>query len=150
MKMKKIGVLHGPNLNMLGSREPEHYGTVSLDQINGQLTELATDSGYSLEIIQSNHEGELVDWLQKTGPLCQGLLLNPAAFTHTSVALRDALLLVAVPAVEVHLTNPYAREPFRHTSLICDVVAAGVRGFGAHSYLLALQGLLALLEGKSS
>lgn len=150
MSERIIGVLHGPNLNMLGTREPERYGRVGLAEINRRLTEIAAAAGYSLAVVQSNHEGELVDWLQETAPSCRGLLLNPAALTHTSVALRDALLMLTIPSVEVHLTNPHAREPFRHQSLICDVVTAGIRGFGAHSYSLALQGLLALLEGNDS
>jgi len=136
--MAKILVLHGPNLNMLGKREPEHYGHVGLEQINARLSELAAADGHVLEIFQSNAEHALVDRVQAApdGGVAF-IILNPAAFTHTSVALRDALLAAAVPFIEVHLSNVHAREPFRHHSYFSDVAAGVILGFGPLGYELA-------------
>jgi 3-dehydroquinate dehydratase-2 len=142
----KVLVLHGPNLNLLGQREPERYGTTTLADIDDRLTSRASERGASVECRQSNHEGELIDLIQAARGAFDGLLINPAAYTHTSVGIRDALLAAGVPAVEVHLTNVYAREPFRHTSYLADVVVGRVMGFGASSYLLGLDGLLDLLH----
>ncbi len=139
---KTVLVLHGPNLNMLGVREPEVYGAVTLDQINEQLATLAAELGVDLEVFQSNHEGELVERIQgavgAAGPV-HAIVINPAAYTHTSVALRDALLAVGLPIVEVHLSNLARREEFRHRSLIGDVAVGSISGFGVESYLLGLR-----------
>ncbi|WP_025323248.1 type II 3-dehydroquinate dehydratase [Deferrisoma camini] len=139
-------VIHGPNLNLLGTREPGTYGADTLDAIETRLRSLAGELGVALECFQSNHEGALVDRIQQARGWADGILINPAAYTHTSVALRDALLAVAVPFVEVHLSNVYAREPFRHRSLLADRAAGVVMGFGAESYLLGLRGLVAHLR----
>ncbi len=136
-----VRVIHGPNLNLLGQREPEVYGTDTLDDLNGALKALAADLGVEVEISQHNGEGDLVDAIQASASL-DGLLINPAAYTHTSVALRDVLLAVGLPTVEVHLSNVHAREAFRHHSTIADVVVARVMGFGRDSYLLGLRGLV--------
>ena len=146
LPQKKILVIHGPNLNMLGQREPEIYGNQSLDEINDQLLKLGAKLNLVLETFQSNHEGEIVSRIQQAMDTCEGILINPAAYTHTSIAIRDALSLLDIPVVEIHLSNIYKREPFRHKSLIADIVAARISGFGAHGYLLALQGLAALIE----
>ena len=143
---KRILVIHGPNLNMLGQREPEIYGNQSLDEINDQLLKLGAQLNLVLEIFQSNHEGEIVSRIQQAMDTCEGILINPAAYTHTSIAIRDSLSLLDIPVVEIHLSNIYKREPFRHKSLIADIAAARISGFGARGYLLALQGLATLIE----
>jgi len=143
---KRILVIHGPNLNMLGQREPEIYGNQSLDEINDQLLKLGAKLNLVLETFQSNHEGEIVSRIQQAMDTCEGILINPAAYTHTSIAIRDALSLLDIPVVEIHLSNIYKREPFRHKSLIADIVAARISGFVARGYLLALQGLAGLIE----
>ena len=143
--MKKILVIHGPNLNLLGSREVDVYGKVTIDQINTDLNKSAKAKKASLEIVQSNHEGEIVDLIGKAKGKFDGILINPAAYTHTSVAIRDALSAVNIPTVEVHLSNIYAREEFRHTSLIAPVASGQVSGFGKTSYLLGLEALLGLV-----
>lgn len=138
-----VRVLHGPNLNLLGSREPGLYGAVSLGEIDSELTALGATMGVAVRSSQHNLEGELVDAVQEAGEDgTHGLILNPAAYTHTSVALRDALLAVGLPSVEVHLTNVYGREPFRHHSFIADIVLARVMGFGSSGYGMGLQGLV--------
>ena len=143
---KRILVIHGPNLNMLGQREPEIYGDQTLDQINGRLIKMGRELGLDLETFQSNHEGEIVTRIQQAYGSCDGILINPAAYTHTSIAVRDALSLLDIPIVEIHLSNIYKREPFRHDSLIADIAAARIAGFGATGYLLALQGLAGLIK----
>ncbi|MBI5136261.1 MAG: type II 3-dehydroquinate dehydratase [Nitrospirae bacterium] len=140
--MADLLILHGPNLNLLGTREPGTYGRATLDDINRALADDAAKAGYGLRVFQSNHEGELVDLIQAHGPQVQGALINPAALTHTSVALRDAFLAVGVPVVEVHLSNIHRREPFRHHSYLADVAIGQVMGFGAASYRLGLAGLI--------
>ena len=145
----RIAVIHGPNLNLLGSREPDKYGQMSLGAINQMLQEVAAANGAVLSIYQSNSEGDLVTFIQTAGLDNEGILINPAAYTHTSVAIRDALLAVARPTVEIHLTNPDQREAFRHRSLIADIVDARIAGFGAESYRLGLLGLLANLRKAS-
>ncbi len=143
--MKKILVIHGPNLNLLGQREPAVYGRVTLKQINEALTKIARKSNVSLKIIQSNTEGALVDAIQKARGKFAGLLINPAAYTHTSVAIRDAIAACGILTVEVHLSNIYSREEFRQKSLISPVAKGTILGFGAHSYYLGLQALLDLI-----
>ena len=143
---KKILVIHGPNLNMLGKREPDIYGQQTLDEIDDQLHKLGEKLGIDLETFQSNHEGEIVNRIQQALGTCNGILINPAAYTHTSIAIRDALSLLDIPIVEIHLSNIYKRESFRHNSLIADIAAARISGFGAQGYLLALEGLAALIE----
>ena len=138
----RIAVVHGPNLNMLGLREPERYGTTTLADIDDELASVAAEAGASLSSYQSNSEGDLVTHLQGLRDTADGVLINPAAYTHTSVAIRDALLAVALPTVEVHLTNTHAREEFRHHSTIADIVVGRVMGFGRLSYVLGLNGLL--------
>lgn len=138
----QILVIHGPNLNMLGNRETNHYGTATLDSINTMLNKIAKEFGAELIIKQSNHEGELIDFLHQNRT-ADGILINPAAFTHTSVALRDALLAVSKPVVEVHLSNIHKREEFRHKSLVSDIAVGVICGFGPQSYELGLKGLIA-------
>lgn len=137
--MKKILVIHGPNLNLLGRREPAIYGKFSLDTINRDMRARAKKLGLALEIVQSNHEGEIVDAIGKAGGKFDAIIINPAAYTHTSVAIRDAISASALPAVEVHLSNIYAREDFRHHSMIAPVAKGQIAGFGAGSYMLALE-----------
>jgi 3-dehydroquinate dehydratase-2 len=141
-------VLHGPNLNLLGRREPGLYGTTSLDQINEILQLRALELEVALSCFQSNHEGALVDRIQQASQESAGILINAGAFTHTSIALRDALLAVAVPFVEVHLSNVHAREPFRHTSTLADKAVGVICGFGPTSYRLALDGLVDHLRAR--
>lgn len=141
--MIKILILHGPNLNLLGSREQHVYGVVTLNAINDDLEKLAKDEGIILTIHQSNAEGELVDWIQKAAGVFDALIINPGAFTHTSIALRDAILAVGIPTVEVHLSNIYRREEFRQHSYIAGVAIGQISGFGPESYLLGLRAALA-------
>jgi len=142
---KKILVIHGPNLNMLGKREPEIYGRKSLKEIDAELKALGEDLDLEVETFQSNHEGAIVDRIQQAIDNCGGVIINPAAFTHTSIAVRDALAMLDVPVIEIHLSNIHKREPFRHQSLIAGVATARIAGFGSHGYLLALQGLARMM-----
>lgn len=142
----KIAVIHGPNLQLLGSREPEVYGTETLADVNAALHDLAADLGVEVETFQSNHEGALLDFVAEAAGRVKGILINPGAFTHTSVALRDALTGVGLPFVEVHLSNTAAREPFRRHSYLSDAAAGVVYGFGVDSYLLGLRGLAARIR----
>lgn len=146
-KHPKILVIHGPNLNMLGMREPEIYGHQTLEEINTALMAQAERLGLEVETFQSNHEGEMVDRIQQAHNALDGIIINPAAYTHTSVAIRDALSLLTIPLVEIHLSNINKRESFRHTSLIADVATARISGFGPQGYQLALEGLAQLLSG---
>ncbi|TLY21259.1 MAG: type II 3-dehydroquinate dehydratase [Nitrospirae bacterium] len=139
----KILVLHGPNLNLLGSRENDVYGSVTLDAINRALEDLAKAEGVKLAIHQSNAEGDLVDWIQKAAGAFDALLINPGAFTHTSIALRDAIAGVGIPAIEVHLSNIYRREAFRQHSYIAGVAIGQISGFGSDSYVLGLRAAVA-------
>ena len=143
--MLRILVLHGPNLNALGTREPELYGPATLDEIDAHLRRLGAELKVEVECLQSNHEGVLIDALYQARGRCDGVLLNPGGLTHSSVALRDAVLGAGIPVVEVHVTNPQARERFRHRSLLSGAALAVVQGFGPDSYLLALRGLAARL-----
>ena len=146
----KILVIHGPNLNMLGKREPEIYGRQTLDEINARLTARANKLELELETFQSNHEGHIVEKIQQAHDTFHGMLINPAAYTHTSVAIRDALAMLKIPVVEIHLSNIKKREPFRHTSLISDIVQGQISGFGPHGYILALDGLAQILSSIAS
>ena len=142
--MKKILVIHGPNLNLLGQRETSVYGTTTLEEINQNLLRLAKDHGVELSFLQSNHEGDIVDAIGRSAKDGFGaIVINPAAYTHTSVAIRDAVAAVSVPTVEVHLSNIYKREEFRHHSMIAPSAVGQVSGFGVQSYVL---GLLAAID----
>jgi len=142
----KILVLHGPNLNLLGQREPEIYGRATLAEIDAGLSKLGIESGAQVETFQSNHEGALIDRIHQARGRVDGILINPGGLTHTSVSLRDALAAVEVPVIEVHLSNVYAREPFRHTSLIAPIALGQISGLGPIGYELALRALLARLR----
>lgn len=145
-----ILVINGPNLNLLGQREPDVYGTESLDEILARVRKRARELGATIEAFQSNEEGELVTRLGKSRGKADGIVFNPAAYTHTSVALRDALLACKVPCVEVHLSNTHAREEFRHRSLTAGACIGQVMGFGGMSYVLALEGLVNYLEARKT
>ena len=141
-----ILVLHGPNLNLLGIRETTVYGQTSLEEIDNGLNEEARLHGVNITCFQSNSEGELVDHIQGARNKIDGILINPGAYTHTSIAIRDALLAVQIPTVEVHMSNPHARETFRHKSYIEDIVVGRVTGFQKNSYILGLKGLIETLN----
>ena len=138
----KILVLHGPNLNLLGTREPEVYGSQSLDDINNKLMALGKELSVEIKCVQSNHEGVLIDALHEARTWAHGVVFNPGAYTHTSIALRDAISAIQIPVVEVHLSNVYAREEFRHVSMISAVCKGKITGFGWQSYVLALRALV--------
>jgi 3-dehydroquinate dehydratase II len=142
----QIAVLNGPNLNLLGQREPEVYGRTTLAEIEAMVREAAVPLGVEVEWFQTNHEGEMVDAVQRLGGRADGALINAAALTHSSLALRDALLAVRIPFVELHLSNIFAREPERRQSMIADLALGMVTGFGAQSYVLALQALMGRLR----
>jgi len=148
--MTKILILHGPNLNLLGLREPEIYGRTTLAEIDAQLTELADQEGVEVTIMQSNHEGDLIDAIGKARQWADGILINPAGYTHTAVAIRDAVAAVGLPAVEVHLSNIFAREKFRSRSMIAPVATGQICGFGADSYLLGLRALLSEIQKRKT
>ena len=144
---KKILVIHGPNLNLLGQREKDIYGKTTLAEINAKLQSIAKSEGIELEVVQTNHEGEIVDAIgkaKKNG--VAAIVINPAAYTHTSVAIRDAVLAVELPTIEVHLSNIYKREEFRHKSLIAPVSYGQISGFGVESYVLGLQAAIKLIS----
>ena len=143
--MKRVLVIHGPNLDLLGKREPKVYGKVTLKEINQHLKKIAKKHKLFLAIKQSNHEGEIVDLIHKAGNKFDALLINPAAYTHTSVAIRDAIAATGILTIEVHLSNIYTREEFRHKSLITPVVSGTILGFGARSYYLGLEAILDII-----
>lgn len=136
--MKKILLINGPNLNLLGTREPEVYGVTTLDHLVAGLNEKAQAAGAELVAFQSNHEGEIIDWIQREASGCDGLIINPGAFTHYSYAIRDAIVSVGIKALEVHISNIYAREPFRHQSVIAPVCVGQISGLGIEGYAAAL------------
>jgi len=144
----KFMILHGPNLNMLGKREPAVYGNQTLDDINASLAELASELGCELSLFQSNSEGELIDAIHKSAAMSHGILINPAAYTHTSIAIRDALSAVGLPVVEVHLSNIHRRETFRHISMVAPVAIGQISGFGRDSYLLGLRALFNYVKNQ--
>ncbi len=144
--MSRVLLVHGPNLDLLGKREPGIYGQACLDDINRSLKEQAKDLGLEVSILQSNHEGDIVDAIGKASSEFQAVIINPAAYTHTSVAIRDAISACGLPTVEVHLSNIYARESFRHHSMVAPVAVGQISGFGPNSYALALQAVHQLLN----
>ncbi len=146
--MVKILTIHGPNLDILGKREPDIYGDVTIEQINQALEEKASKENIKIEIIQSNHEGEIIDLIARARSKFDGILINPAAYTHTSIAIRDALSASNLPCVEVHLSNIYAREDFRHISLTAPVVEGQICGFGLYSYILGLEALGEIIKSR--
>jgi 3-dehydroquinate dehydratase-2 len=145
----KILVMHGPNLNMLGKREPDIYGTFTLNDVNDRLAKLAVELGVEVAFYQSNHEGELVQKIQDAMGVFQAIVINPGAYTHTSVALRDALATTGIPTVETHISNIFKREEFRKHSFISGVAAGQITGFGSDSYLLALRAAVGLIKKSS-
>ncbi len=146
--MKKILVIHGPNLDLLGQREPGIYGRATLGEINKELKIIAAKFKVALDIAQSNHEGKIVDLIGRAKSKYDALLINPAAYTHTSIAIRDAIIACGILTVEVHLSNIYSREEFRHKSLISPVVKGTILGFGAKSYILGLEALIGLIYAQ--
>jgi 3-dehydroquinate dehydratase-2 len=137
--MKKILIIHGPNLNLLGQREPNIYGNVNLSEINKNLEEMAKNLNVDIKIVQSNHEGEIVETIHQAMNWAECIIINPAAYTHTSIAIRDAIAAVKIPTIEVHLSNIYSREDFRQKSFIAPVAIGSINGFGEMSYYLALE-----------
>ena len=144
--MKKILVIHGPNLNLLGEREPGYYGKDSFESVNREIAEKASALGFECEIYQSNHEGAIIDKLHAARLECAGVVMNAGAYTHYSYAIRDAIAAIKIPVVEVHMSNIHARDEFRHTSVIAPVCAAQIAGFGKNSYLLGIEALKGILE----
>jgi len=147
--MKRILVIHGPNLNLLGKREPEIYGSLTLEEINHMLKDAADKAAVAVDIFQSNHEGAIVDAIQAAMGSFGAIVINPGAYTHTSVAIRDAIAAVGVPTVEVHLSNIYKREEFRHHSYISGVAVGQIAGFGVDSYLLGLRAAIKLAKEEA-
>jgi 3-dehydroquinate dehydratase-2 len=147
---KKILVLNGPNLNMLGTRQPEIYGHETLDDVQKLVKEKAAALGFEVDFRQSNHEGQLVDWIQEARKKVAGVVINPAAYTHTSVAIRDALLACEAPAVEVHIANIHKREPFRHHSYVSDIAVAIVAGLGIHGYTAGVEAIARIASAATS
>ena len=145
--MVSILMLHGPNLNLLGTREPEYYGTLTLEELNNRLIGIGLEKGIELRTFQSNIEGKLIDALHDAVGWAEGVIFNPGAYTHTSVALRDAVAGIGIPVVEVHLSNVYTRERFRHKSLIAPVCVGKITGFGWRSYIYGLEALIDILNG---
>ncbi|BBB92902.1 MAG TPA: type II 3-dehydroquinate dehydratase [Methylomusa anaerophila] len=149
-KKRQVLVIHGPNLNLLGRREPHVYGNITLDTINTKLAEKAELLNLNVSVLQTNHEGVMVEEIQKAEGRFDAIIINPAAFTHYSIAVRDALAAVNVPAIEVHLSNIYKREEFRHHSVISPVAVGQIAGFGAESYIMALYAADCLIRGDKA
>ena len=147
--MKPIVVLNGPNLNLLGKRQPEIYGSATLEDVNSAIGNLAAELGVAVDCRQSNHEGQLLDWLHEAREAGSAVIINAGAYTHTSIALRDAVLALTIPVVEVHLSNIYARDEFRKHSYISGVAHGTIAGFGVDSYLLGLRAAQTLISAKS-
>ena len=145
-RKKKIFVLNGPNLNVLGKRQPEIYGKLTLEQIDQKVRALAQELAVEIEIRQSNHEGELVSWIQEAPKQFGAIVINPAAYTHTSIAMRDAITAAGIPTIEIHLSNIHKREPFRHHSHIAEVAVGQIAGFGVNSYLLGIRAAAELIQ----
>jgi 3-dehydroquinate dehydratase-2 len=146
---KTIAILNGPNMNLLGSREPEKYGRATLKDVEKLCRDTAKRHGFTIEFRQSNHEGALVDWIQEAGAKkAAGIVINGAGFTTTSIAIHDAIIAVRIPTIEVHITNIFAREPFRHASVIAPVARATMAGFGIHGYALAIEALAEMTGTK--
>ncbi|MEX0347209.1 MAG: type II 3-dehydroquinate dehydratase [Rhizobiaceae bacterium] len=143
---KPIFVLNGPNLNLLGTREPEHYGSVSIGDIEKMCADAAGKLGMQVDFRQTNHEGTLVDWIQEAGSNASAIVLNPAAYGHTSIAMYDAISAISIPVAEVHVSNIYAREEFRHKTLVSQVASGTICGFGAHGYTLAIQAVVEIVN----
>ena len=143
---RRLLLLHGPNLQLLGKREPETYGSTTLDEINEMMAQQAADAGLELAVLQSNHEGELVGFIGDHLGKVDGVLINPGAYTHTSVAIRDALAAIGVPIIEIHMSNVAARESFRHHSYVAPIAAGTIAGFGPNSYRLALEAMIHILS----
>ena len=148
--MPKILLIHGPNLNLLGRREPGIYGTLGLDEINTRMKRVAEENGTELRVFQSNSEGALIDAIHEARSWADGIVINPGAYTHYSYAIRDALAAVNLPAIEVHLSNPYAREEFRHKSVLSAVVTGCISGLGWRSYLCGVQSLIGILQDQAN
>ncbi|MRR31938.1 type II 3-dehydroquinate dehydratase [bacterium] len=146
--MKSILILNGPNLNFLGKRDPAHYGSLTLDEINGRLTDLAKQLDVELRFAQSNKEGVLIDLLQEATSWADGVVFNPGGYSHTSIAIRDAVESIGMPVIEVHLSNIYAREEFRHISMVSPVCAGTIAGLGWRSYTTALMALKGILDDQ--
>ena len=144
--MIKILIVHGPNLNLLGERETEWYGTVTLDKINELIIKKAKEVGCQVQIKQTNHEGKIIDFIQEARGWAQGIIINPGGYTHTSVAIRDAISATRLPVIEVHLSNIYQRENFRHRSLIAPVCVGQISGLGEQGYILALEAMINILK----
>ncbi|MGZ3508119.1 MAG: type II 3-dehydroquinate dehydratase [Vulcanimicrobiaceae bacterium] len=140
----RVLVIHGPNLNLLGEREPDVYGTQTLAQIDAAITQTARELGIEVRSVQHNSEGAIIDALHSAPSACDAVIINPGAYTHYSYAIADAIAAISVPAIEVHLSNPYAREAFRRTSVVAPVCAGSIAGFGADSYILALRAAAAM------
>lgn len=143
---KKILIIHGPNLNMLGKREPDIYGTTTLKKLDSDLINLGGHLDLEIETFQSNHEGRIVDKIQQAAGVCHAVIINPAAYTHTSIAIRDALLATDMTVIEVHLSNIYKRESFRQKSMIADIAAGRICGFGVQGYHMALEAAAKMLK----
>ena len=148
--MKQFLILNGPNLNLLGTREPQHYGRLTLEEINLRLNQLAGELGVGLRCFQSNHEGALIDSLHEARTWSSGVAFNPGGYTHTSVAIRDAISAIGIPVIEVHLSNVHAREEFRRHSLVAAVCAGSISGLGFNSYALALRALVEIVTQNQS
>lgn len=147
--MRKIAVIHGPNLNMLGTREPEVYGSTSLEQVNKSIKKQADKLNIEVDIFQSNHEGEIVDFIQKGYNKYKGIVINPAGLTHYSIVLRDALVSVKLPVIEVHISNIHQREEFRHKSVIAPIAVGQICGLGTDGYLYALEAIVNVIKSGS-